>query len=133
MARASWKKGSPLQKFTAGYWPHRMETTAIRALVAAKLARQSPQKLLAWIRREDRETARCLDVLGQMRATGKVQKAIANAKEHRAWLHRIRAAVPLTAPAPLRRSAKRPQRRPRVGLLAREAQAYRAKNAHDPG
>lgn len=131
MARASWKKGSPLVKFTSGNWPHRMDTKAIREWVAAKLRRQSRGKLLVWINWEDRETARCLDALSRMSTSGKVQKAIANAKEHRAWLGLIRAAVPPPAAPPRRKPAKRRRRGPRVGLLAREAQAYRAKNVHD--
>lgn len=132
MAKSSWKKGSPLQKFTSGYWPHRMDSTAIRELIAKKLRRQSPASLLAWIKREVRETDQCLDALSQMDTSDRVRMAIANANEHRVWLSRIRAAVPLASPPPQRMPVKHLKRAVRVGLMAQEAQAYRAKSTRDP-
>lgn len=122
MPRASWVKGTPLDKFTSGYAGHRMDPTAIRQWTAARLRGRSPKAVLKWIGDEDREAVRCLGELAVLPPTSKVRKAIANAQEHRAWLKLIRAEVhasgrPPRGPAPPRR------RGPRVGLLSREAQA----------
>lgn len=120
--RASWRQGTPLDRFTSGYASHRTDRRAVREWTAARLRGRSPKAVLKWIGDEDREAVRCLGELAALPPNSKVRKAVANAHEHRAWLKLVRAEVHASGchprgPGPGRR------RGPRVGLLAREAQS----------
>lgn len=117
----------PLNKFTYRFQSHDMSEMAVRNWVTERLKRDPPQFILGWIDTEEAEAARALDVLSKMFSTRHVRRAVGNAKQHRAWLRLVRAAMGPHAPPRRRRAVRRRSRGSRVGLLAREAQSYRAK------
>ena len=93
MARASWRRGSPIDKFTSGYRPHRMDPSAIRSWTEARLKSKSASAVKAWLSEKSRETDEGLRALTQLPSNEKVKKALANAREHKAWLALVRREV----------------------------------------
>jgi hypothetical protein len=113
-------------KFTSGYIPHRMDRLAIEQWAASKLKQQAPERLIAKLKQEIAETETCLSSLKGLPRTVRVERAIANATEHRKWLWLRVLEVRRRKPLPKTKRSKQivpgSRSRIRTGLLAREAQ-----------
>jgi hypothetical protein len=90
MARASWYSKCPVDKFTSGYRPHRLDNNAIREWASSRLRKGSKNRLLQRLAEGEREVLSALAALRALPTVAKVSRAIANAEEHLAWLRLIR-------------------------------------------
>ena len=124
MARASWKRGSPLDDFTSGYQRHRMDHRSIKEWTTSRIRKRGYDGFRQWLADRQVETAKALAEMKAMPMTPKVERAVENATEHRDWLRLLRVEF-------RRRKAPRKERagkaaRIRVGSLKREADVFRA-------
>lgn len=125
MARKRWDDLDPLTKYGSRYHPHRMTPMGVREWTSARL-RRHPFAIVE--RRLKEQLRRSQDDLASMRTltqTAKVHEAVSNLEDHRKWLKLVLAALRRQA-----NQAKVNSPRPaptRVGWLAREAAAYKAR------
>jgi len=116
--------GPTLEDFLSGFRAPQMTKKALRQWTVAGLIDRPTEPLLQWVNAENLRVIACVKALSERPYSVRVQWAINNAKKYRAWLKEVRKEVHVLRP---RHAQGRRQKGPRVGLLAREAQAFRGR------
>lgn len=104
--------------------------TARRALVAKRLAQHrlgkwSDKAFWRWLKRSERKVRKALADLRRLRPSPKVSRLIAAQRERAEWFSLVREEAERLRPSRPSVPSDRTLRRRRVGLYARERQAYR--------
>lgn len=131
MARASWRKGKPLDAFASGYRPHRTDRRAVHEWTVARLRRHTHTQMKRWLDESDQKASDALILFAAMPATTKLERARANAVAHRQWIRLVKAELDRLRSPRARAGVRRPTRKPRPGYLQTEAKAFRAARPRD--